>query len=627
MAHLLTSTEIEQESMARITVESLQCQSANAALEQLDREDHTLAASPLQIFSRGPFGVLNISSDNSQSIGNVESNPSPAITTSPRQVMPWQNIMVSQLEDAPPGIWTPESCTPSPHDYGLAPSPNRSSTSEIATMVYSKNNREKNISTLDSLNTGPFSITSLTTATPREVYAMPERAPQLIRYFKYQVRSLSYPLKGNKRCPWQTIHLPRAEKAYAELLLHQTASNTGISLFYSLLAGSCFHLSSKEDHSLDYEKDGNEYKQLSRHYLEQSIKQEIASEEKVKYKELLMALLSTVMLEIRCGNYTDAQNLLVESECLIRKRGLPKAHKSLKVRILHHVYTYIRIMAESTCGCALMDICPMRPSARLASNEVTFSSLRSFRVADDSTISDLNATLEKAFHVGTNDIHLEILGVWKESLFQEIYGLPESLVGLLSQTIRLANEQELLHRDTTINIDLVLTLNKRTKTLEYQVLSWRADLELSGSREDLPPTNPQYMKVKAEICLSSAVHQGLILFYYRRMHNMNALILQDTVRKVLGFIRKSENYCTSKDHMEASLLWPAFIAACEALEPELQTGLLDWISSTGARTSIPAFTAAANVVQRVWKLRQEGMDYTISWFNVMDHDRCPIIAV
>ncbi|KAJ6132571.1 Zn(II)2Cys6 transcription factor [Penicillium samsonianum] len=285
-------------------------------------------------------------------------------------------------------------------------------------------------------------------------------------------------------------------------------------------------------------------------------------------------------------------------------------------------------MAESTCGCALLDICPARPSTRLVSNEAAFHSLRSFRVADDSTISDLNASVEKALDIGHNDIHLEVLGVWKDSLFQEMYGLPESLVGLLSQTIRLANEQELLHRDTSLDLDIVMTLNERTKILEYQVLSWKRDMEVPGTQEASSSTlGREHAKARAGYYLSLAVHQGLILFYYRRMHNINALILQDTVLKVLDFIKKSEESAMADEHYRASLLWPAFIAACEALDPNLQRSLLDWITSTGLRTSISAFTAAADIVQQVWKLRQERMDYTISWFNVMDHDRCPIIAV
>ncbi|KAL4899102.1 fungal-specific transcription factor domain-containing protein [Aspergillus multicolor] len=651
-------SEVEQENMTRTTVQSLGSQSANEALEQVDRHTHTLVTGSVQTFSYGPFGVLNISLDLDKDLPihnlNMELLPSLAASTSPR---------LSQFDDPHPDLWTPTSLASSfsPQEpisasnqrasleTATATATTTATATATATMVRPNGNQEENIFTLSSFDDSPLSIpSSLTTANPQNPHSMPERAPQLIRYFRHQVVSLSYPLKGNKHCPWQTIHLPRAEQVYAELLLHQHASSTGLSLFYSLLAASCFHLSSQRDTTLDWQTHGKEYNQLSRHYLEQSIHREIASDAKVKYKELLMALLSMVMLEINNGNYISAQTLLIESECLIRKRGLPKTHKSLKVRMLHHVYTYTRIMAESTCGCALMDICPQRPSpnpsARLVSHAPTFSSLRSFRVADDSTLADLDATLHRPVHIASNDLHLEVLGVWRDSLFQEIYGIPESLLGLVSQTIRLANEQDLLHRDTTVNIDLVLTLNKRTKILEHQVLSWRGEQECGDPREDNPdPARPgnhlqhtntnTKARERATHYLSSATHQSLILFYYRRIHNMNALILQDTVRKVFGFVRESENHSgstsPSEEYLSASLLWPVFIAACEALEPDLQAGLLGWITAAGARTSIPIFAAAADVVRRVWELRRDQMDYTLSWFQVQGDagGRCPIIAV
>ncbi|KAK9849592.1 fungal-specific transcription factor domain-containing protein [Penicillium brevicompactum] len=620
-------SEVEQETMSQKITDSLERQSVNAALEMVDCQPHPPGAVQLQNFSQGPFGVLNLSTDKSPLIGSMESNPSSATAASPRNVMPSPILAVSQLENPSPELSTPAPFPPSFNLQGTDNSPDRTSNLERMSAGYSYSTPEEFISTISSLFTSPPLIAPLTTSIPKKPHLIPQRAPHLIRYFSHHVRSMSYPLKGRKLCPWQTIHLPRAEQAYAELLVHGVASHTGLALFYSLLAASCFQLFTTEDHSLDYETEGNEYMQLSNYHLEKSIRQEVNCLGKIKYKELLLALLSMVMLEIRCGNYTKAQNLLVESECLIRKRGLPKAHKSLKVRTLHHIYAFTRIMAESTCGCALMEICPTRPSIRLASNEAALGLPRSFRVAEESTISDLDATLEKSSHVGIGDIHLEILGVWKESLFPEIYGLPESLIGLLSQTVRLANEQELLHRDTTVDVDLVLNLNKRTKTLEHQVLSWKPDSKPPRSRLDPIMRNSPHLETIEERYLSLAVHHALILFYYRRMHNMNALILQDTVRKVLGFIRQAEESCGPSDNVRVMLLWPAFIAGCEALESELQTGLMDWISSTGSRFSIPAFTAAANVVERVWKARKDGMDYTISWFNVMENDRCPILAV
>jgi arginine metabolism regulation protein II len=312
---------------------------------------------------------------------------------------------------------------------------------------------------------------------------------------------------------------------------------------------------------------------------------------------------------------------LIEAECLIRRRGIPKSHKSLKVRSLHHVYTYLRIMAESTCGCALVSICPQRPSSSLLSVEASYHSLRSFRVADHTTTADLVSTSEKPFDSGHNDIHLELMGEWKHSLFPDMYKIPESLMGLLSQTIRLANEQELLNRDTTVDLDIAANLSQRTRLLEHQVLSWDKTQSYSMHSDVNSRTEKSF-------CYDTfAMHQGLILFYYRRIHNINALILQDTVRKVLDFAQDSSETGEGGDYFSPLLLWPCFIAACEALEPTLQERSLKWLLDADRRTVAPSFSVAAEVVQKVWSMREETKDYTLSWFQVTGPDRCPIIVI
>lgn len=164
--------------------------------------------------------------------------------------------------------------------------------------------------------------------------------------------------------------------------------------------------------------------------------------------------------------FINAQAFLVDAEYVIRIRGLPKPQKSVKVRSLHHVYTYIRIMAESTCGCALLNICPDCPSSSLLSMESSPISLRSFRVAHDSLDDEVDLTLEKSDKVGHDDIHLEVMGQWKDTLY------PESLMALLSQTIHLANEQELLHRGPSLDTRVLGNLQKRASLLERYVLSW-----------------------------------------------------------------------------------------------------------------------------------------------------------
>ena len=244
-----------------------------------------------------------------------------------------------------------------------------------------------------------------------------------------------------------------------------------------------------------------------------------------------------------------------------------------------------------------------------------------------STECDLGCDTEKSIELGYNDIHLELLGTWKDSLFQEMYGVPETLLGLLSQTIRLANEQELLHRDPNLDPEIVMTLNRRTKILEQHILSWRPSTNGLSPETDLVASVLETQKVGAAYHVTMAFHQGLILFYYRRVHNINALILQDTVRKVLESLQQTEKTAVDDGNHEASLFWPVFIASCEALDTDLQEKLHGWLLSTGSRTCTPSFAAAAEVARRVWKLRQEKQDNTLSWFDAVSKERCPIVAI
>lgn len=337
---------------------------------------------------------------------------------------------------------------------------------------------------------------------------------------------------------------------------------------------------------------------------------------------------TNVKAQVFNGENSNAQAFLVDAEYLIRIRGLPKHHKSVKVRSLHHVYTYLRIMAESTCGCALLNICPDRPSSSLLSVESSPMSLRSFRVAYDSLDADIDVTLEKNNEIGHDDIHLEVMGQWKDTLFPDIYGIPESLMSLLSQVIRLANEQELLHRGPTVDMRVAEELKKRASALEQYILAWEPPFSTLSLLASRPATkNSPNSQDQAAYFMMRAMHQALILFYYRRVPNISALILQDTVRNCLDFLMQGDSArrveCAS--HVSA-ILWPGFVAACEALDPVLQRGLLGWLVSTGQRTSLGSYSAAARTAQHVWEAREKTKDYTLSWFDVTRQERCPIIV-
>ncbi|KAL4874367.1 fungal-specific transcription factor domain-containing protein [Aspergillus karnatakaensis] len=583
-------SEAAQESMTRVTADGLGKQSPSAALAQIEIETSTSLSSAGGLF-KGPFGVLALDDNQDE----PESDPS----------MDWDLLWPAIAGDTPifdlplldPFL---ELDTLPSHPQSLLPSI-------------------------------PLSLTPLPPLEVSESTNIPRQTADLLRYFKENVISLSFPLKNCRECPWQTVHLPAAMSAFAELTIHHSTTQTRLSLLYSLLAASCLHKYARSQYADGMDISAKQFKEIAKQHLEIALDKEVRGPNRAKYKEILMAVLSMVMLSIFNGENSSAQAFLVDAEYLIRTRGLPKPHKSLKVRSLHHVYTFLRIMAESTCGCALLDICLDRPSASLLSMEPSSDSLRSFRLANDILDADLDMTIAKGNRVGCNDIHLEVMGQWDDTLFPDIYGIPESLIALLSQVIRLANEQELLHRgDPAVSARIAGDLKRRARVLEQYILSWDQSPDLTTTKNSQSTTVTQ--NLTAAHFMAKAMQQALVLFYYRRVPNISALILQDNVRSCLEFLgrydeaRVQESETAPCHNVDPAILWPGFVAACEALGPDLQSGLQDWLIATGHRTSLGPFSAAVGTAQCVWKARSETKDYTLSWFDVLKHERCPIIA-
>ncbi|KAI2896770.1 transcriptional regulator family: Fungal Specific TF [Aspergillus niger] len=479
---------VEQETMSKTTVNSLGQITTHAALDNIERWQETGSGPCL---FQGPFGVLDFLQHRTSHDHNTGDDTPQSEAAGQNNSGDRENVDESFATDMSSIADEPALPQTSAHHRNFEPTP--SSAASIC-----------NDSFQGTLHLYPPRSLLFVGSSTREPELsstdVPPRALELLRHFTDNVLSFSFPLRGSPECPWQTIHLPAAMS---------TANRSRDTTDCEMLRVSC--------------------QRLAKQYLELALEEEITNRKPVKYKELLMAILSMVYLEILSGDYNSAQKLLVEAECLIRRRGFPKAQKSPKIRILHHIYTWLRILAESTCGCALV------------------RGLRSFRLPSAVMLAELDMGVKKTDSVGYQDIHLEVMGTWSNSLFPVMYGVPESLMALLSQAIRLANEQELLTRDTHVDVEVVMSLNKRTKILEQHILTW-------DKKQPPIPISPHSADSESDsatpeaFCYNAfAMHQSLILFYYRRVHNINALILQETVQKALRFI---EQACSSNEREE-----------------------------------------------------------------------------
>jgi arginine metabolism regulation protein II len=95
-------------------------------------------------------------------------------------------------------------------------------------------------------------------------------------------------------------------------------------------------------------------------------------------------------------------------------------------------------MHESTCTYSPV---PYITNDHFDGSGSGFRPSSSFRVLHWEANFDEETLEEKTIEISQNDLHIELPGKWEYTLYPDIYGLPESFMSLLSQTIRLANER------------------------------------------------------------------------------------------------------------------------------------------------------------------------------------------
>lgn len=289
---------------------------------------------------------------------------------------------------------------------------------------------------------------------------------------------------------------------------------------------------------------------------------------------------------------------MVDAERLIRIRGLNR-HNPFKIRVLHHLYTYLRVIVESIATIAGsstaysdLNALPAHPAAR------------SFRLSKETLNIGLDPTVEKTRELGYADIHLETQGLWNQTLHSTLHGIPESLMTLMAQTTSLANEKVELETRAMCDMDLSAGLKHHITTLEDSIWSWSLETELASvqmSDNTLPAQ--EYNDLIRHPCTQSmvhSIHQALILYFYRRIHGVSAMILQDTVHQALQHLEDCIEKMVDDDDFAPSLAWAAYVSACEAQRPDLRARALRCVSITDSHGVYFTSKPSTEVLPSIW---------------------------
>jgi arginine metabolism regulation protein II len=332
------------------------------------------------------------------------------------------------------------------------------------------------------------------------------------------------------------------------------------------------------------------------------------------------------------GQQQHARCFMIDAERLLRLRGLSKTRISKKARLLHHVYTWLRIVGESTFVLHEETHSPssfeaigsrfqsqFTPNSDSMGNTEPNPRLDDFLRLEQNSDSDLNIDERKDQTSGLHDIHLQDSRSYPETLYKQIYGIPETWLSLVSQTTRLANVLETLRiareAGKTMNLEAWETLQRRSTRLENMICSFSLGRTRAGVLELHADSKPHGHMVEA-------LNAALVIFFYKRIRKTHPAALQGHVDSVITALQACSATLAQDDPTGPGTAWPLFIAGCEAMSTARRVAIMDMVDRASSVCGFAAFGTARNIIIEVWRKQDEHMtanrgESMPSWVDVV----------
>lgn len=460
-------------------------------------------------------------------------------------------------------------------------------------------------------------------------YFQPQSRYLLNHYIKNVARVMT--VVAHEKTAWKTIYFPRAISAIGELVGLGTCSNPRRSLLHALLSISSFHIASKlppgSDQKLHYSQLGASLKNQALQSLHNCLQSESLTS--LKHKDIMTAMLSMVTIDVVSGEMKECRLHLQGCKHLVTKRRQSGRRISKKALVLHRISSFLCLLQDATTlNPTLMDDSVI--DNRKWDDFVEISELglgspdaytRTFNnngniegfveeVETKSSPESAPESLESLSYIQSesqlreywnqyskNTPHIETFYDSELVSTHAMYCIPDSLTLLFSRTVKLSRQVCYMRwKRQKINKATVEKCNLLQKSLQ-EWGQWynesRLPKEFTGD-------------VRTAIDLhTSAFYYSLLIYHYTNVREINPASLQGFVRIVLDRL----DSLLALNHDKANpliipLLFPAFIAACEALSPENQLAFNEFFNQL-ALQGLGTYFQARRVVEEVWKRRSE----------------------
>ncbi|KAL4749575.1 hypothetical protein BDW72DRAFT_213992 [Aspergillus terricola var. indicus] len=519
------------------------------------------------------------------------------------------------------------------HGCDLPPTEDGGEASNAASIPWS---HQPTLNGLSHLMWAPTSLLSSEIPSQPEIDVLAD-APFLLNHLQANVAPLMVAMPLGRKSPWTMLNIPAAVITLGDLTFMSAGhiSHARLANLYSLLACSAVHLTLQLSKDTDFpvqhwQRVTTQAFAQAKEQIQLTLKNELGLPKKAKYRPTDGALSPShpsthTYLQIISGQTRYARCLLLDCERLVRLRGLVKRKISQKARLLHHVYTWHRIVGESTY--VLHDYTPSKTFLHALQNNFQSTPPADGPIGQPDELSprldnflrletkpsdyDLNIDERKDQETSLQDIHLQDSRNYPETLYKQIYGIPETWLSLLSQTTRLANVMETLWyaRQSVpyLPFDAYETLHRRSVRLECMICSLASRQAAPGT--DI--TNTDNELNPAEHILR-ALNAALLIFFYRRVRKVHPLLLQHHVDAVISGLEafristpvsppSLQNTNKTQDQpINLGSAWPAFIAGCEAIGAARRKAMVSWLDWAYASCRLTPIATAKEIMQRLW---------------------------
>ncbi|KAJ5590367.1 hypothetical protein N7450_004339 [Penicillium hetheringtonii] len=563
-------TEEERIRMSQWLITSAPPKSTQRLLSQIDEQCEDVAASDEVELTYGPFGVFRVPLSRNEQI----TTPSNCDRTSPVEEIEDatdtspQTDIIPMIDPFPAvsgmGQWSPDFMQSL---LGQSDGDISSTSPDLLDLI------------MDQV---PFDDTTLahpncqltSTSLISDLYCNPPTSPPSLTPAPVETRALP-----QDATPWHVLFIPHAKDCLAALAMGEELNHANLCAFYGTLATSAFSLGgvSRSQTWLDQ---GHSYMRQAQEHAKIMLMTAYNIPKPAKYKSILMAILTMVQLSNFCGNRNDAEGFFLEAEKFIRLKGL-KRRKSRKVRLLHHCYVFERMFHESIfIGGANSNqrrqIRRAIESSGLAPASVDSLSFRLYKWKN--LHQEMLRVRDR--EEGENDLHLERPGMFSATLYPEIFGIPEPC-----RSKALEDYINCLERPNQVNFGL----GTHQSSVDQHILE----------------------------NMLEAMRQALAIYFYRRIYDLDASMLQKKVVDVRDCLLQCEYADSSVVHGSAGFIWPAFIAACEAEDSKVQESFSAWFQMSAQRSGLSCFAQTQASIEKIWQEKRDANGSSVTWVDLM----------